>query len=564
VQDRFKSNDDKIVLELKKQCLMFPSSGYTPLQAPQNVVPFSFDEVIDFMTRLSAVLKITNVDWRKVLHAGVEPSVSAIKIVPKKSKNLPNISDALKILTTSSAQFNEDTDQDDDVTRPSKRTRPEDGFDDEIGFDVSPQFNSSSETSNGSRGRRKSAASSSTAGSTLNLTSTNQKNLNLITRLTENLSRARVIGETSENDRTEEENLAEFEREKNQVQQFLLNLNEKYQQSENEKCLPEEIENKSKLLTLYEEIIANILPQDRAAEGNSRLNLLAGSDSLVSGFQSSILKLNAHMFQLAQNHKMRMFGEDIRAFIEFILRADYKFFDDGSRIMTEKIREKILLHGVFSRLSAGYLWRQWLHQYCRLVITLERVQHYNGLNSQTNAFKDYELYRLITLRNSEGANMHEEIALDEYLQFKRRVANKYNNFYLNIWHVFFTFILTTLATAYISPDLLHFFAIYADYFVNLSKPTEDVNFHFERLIFIKLFDFDFRISFVRKEVDTNKFSNVAVFYFKHYPWVSVCDEWFKNFLQKCFPNFTRFDELIYKINNQGFFCRLFFYFLCIF
>lgn len=250
--------------------------------------------------------------------------------------------------------------------------------------------------------------------------------------------------------------------------------------------------------------------------------------SYLSGITMGVEKLHKYVSTMSLTDKPSIYGEHVRIFLHYMLRADNKV-------------EDILEEGVFNTLKVGDPWRAWIWYYCYLITILEQFHHACGRNSQIKKFDDYALYREITLRNTVGFHMTEEESYAEYMKYKDQVSAKICDRYIDSWCTFESFILLTLSVIAINCKVVTAFNYYVDY-INLKYGAVDL--YMELFLFVELKTYDYKIRFILEEFENGNFEPVAVFSFKNYHWIKANSDLFKCFVQKCFPNLVKVDEFI--------------------
>jgi hypothetical protein len=297
------------------------------------------------------------------------------------------------------------------------------------------------------------------------------------------------------------------------------------------KTTPEEAAKKRKIMRLFQDILDNICDK------------LTGvvCKTIIFGFHASLTKLVANLNKKALNEKTQMFGENVKIFLEYMMRVDDPAH---SRVQDSSL---LAASSLYSSLEEGVKWRKWTRAYCLLILTLESIGHKNGFNSRLHSFDDYALYRKVTRLNSVGVAMSELEAQQEYDVFKTETKHWFGSSYYNCIDLFLEFIMITLGVVKINARVLQFFAIYVDY---STDTRQEIDFYYELLLFVKLKNFDVRFNYVQEEGDRNVLENVAVVNFNKYHWIKVNNEIFKCLLSKCFPNLTRVDNLVRHISNQ--------------
>lgn len=473
-------NPTPYVFEFKRKCLMWPTNGYEPLVQPVCKIQKHTPEII-----LGILDKILGCFNSKASHVTLETPVwTRILSFQTCSREIPDI-DLLPNVELS------DGDDGDDQQAPRKLTVVEVlGFDEYI--TVGNQGDGGTEDDQDPNNNNKRSQSDSGPSS-------KKKKLPVGTETVRRVAKECVDNMVScgmpitrpENDSFSQMDTGPFEYQCDNVfrKKFILVV-------ENIQRLPDEFA-KSKC-------------------------------SYLSGITTGVEKLHKYICTMSMTDKPRIYGEHVRTFLHYMLRADDKVTD-------------IMKEGVYHPLKATVPWLHWTYHYCHLIIILEHIHHStSGRNSQIKKFDEYALYREITLRNEVGARETEEFAYNEYLEQKSKVSSEVCDKYVDCWSTFESFILFTLSVIAINCKVVTAFNYYVDY-INLKC---DVDMYMDLFLFVELKNYDYKIRFILEEFENGNFEPVAVFSFKNYHWIKANSDLFKCFVQKCFPNLEKVDALI--------------------
>lgn len=185
----------------------------------------------------------------------------------------------------------------------------------------------------------------------------------------------------------------------------------------------------------------------------------------------SIKKLHEFIIRKAKNDKGRIFGENVKLFLQYMLRSDSELIS----------ADEVLSKGVYSTLVETSKWIKWTTAYCQLVIFLEGLQDANGRHSRINRFDDYAIYREVTKRNACGRRLTEQEAFAEYMTIRGKVEARFAHSYENCWYRFEMFILTTLAVLRIHRRSVSAFCTFIDY---ICDPLQEIDLYVD--IFFKV------------------------------------------------------------------------------
>lgn len=256
--------------------------------------------------------------------------------------------------------------------------------------------------------------------------------------------------------------------------------------------------------------------------------------------QDAILRFYAYFKKKADKNDTIIYGDDATAFFDFMFRAD-----ECDELHEGFWRKKS--NSLFAPLFLPVLWREWLKKYCVFINFIETYNQNNGRNSRIQKFSDYKLYRKITLKNSDGANLLEEESRDQYYSWKLKTKNVFAQKTMRGAEVFTELVMFTLSVVKLDVNVIHYFLHYVNY---VTDPGNYAYMCLERFFFSKLNNIDYRFKLIMEEGDRGVLFPVAVFNFKSYHWVKSNTEWFSIFISKCFPSLQSTTQFISLLNTQ--------------
>ena len=245
----------------------------------------------------------------------------------------------------------------------------------------------------------------------------------------------------------------------------------------------------------------------------------------INEIQFTAFQILSHIDTLKED----IYGENVKNFLEVLLIDD----DDHN--------------SSFSTLANTYLWLFWTRSFLNLIICLESKKNRSGRNSRNETFKDYNLYRRITLRNPVGANItDEDTARIEYMIQKEFWSHK-TRVVFNAAQAFKNFILDTLSVVYFNNTILTNFKQFVSLFSYKSE-KEEIDFYMFLLFNVKLKPFQFQIDSVVDVAFKGVASTTAVIYLVNQHWIRADSEIFTVLIKRAFPNLLNIRRLVERIN----------------
>lgn len=255
---------------------------------------------------------------------------------------------------------------------------------------------------------------------------------------------------------------------------------------------------------------------------------------LADGLLKSICILEDY---LNKNLLYQIYGDNIKLFLEWMMMADY-----GEQI------DKYNFNSIFSDMSDFNLWYRWTLSYCSLINFLEENYVTTGTNSRSS-IDDYKMYRSVTKLNHVGASHSEEFERREYCTIKAQVKNKTDFLFFNSAAHFFYFILNTLASIKLNIKSIVNFDKYVTFFTG-SKLEMELDFMNDVLFNIYFKKLRFLVQEIENDSNNGNMTKTSYIWFEGYYWQKIESKFFENLIKKLLPNFRKVDLLIEKISTK--------------
>lgn len=238
---------------------------------------------------------------------------------------------------------------------------------------------------------------------------------------------------------------------------------------------------------------------------------------------------------------LTIYGDDIRIFLEHMICTD-------DQIHTKSKNDYI---GVFSSLSEFKVWNNWVLNYCQLIATLELRKATIGKNSKTKIHEqEFEMYRMVTLRNSVGGRHDDAMEKREYFEKKKEATEFFFMPLLDERLCFIYFIFTTLACINLSKEAIIQFDQFKNFLVARDTLKDEPTILKKILFDIKLRNISFRIMVFGNDSDKGDMINNAYFWIQNLYLHNVKSEFFEKLMKKLFPNTDNLTKIRENLANK--------------
>lgn len=307
----------------------------------------------------------------------------------------------------------------------------------------------------------------------------------------------------------------------NEVLNNVTNDRIKYLVDDDHATTPTNIMHKTFLSRLYTEILKNLISEHGEDQASFHF-------TDVSNYYDQLEQ------ELSKDKPLcTIYGDDVRIFLEMMICSDTG---------VNESRSKNDYSGVFSTLCEFRKWNNWAISYCQLVMSMELVNRGSmGKNSAEKiSTREFEIYRMVTLRNSVGGRHSDEEDLQEYGEKKREAKENFHLSPIRTSSCFGYFILTTLACMRVTKKVISGFAQFVQYMSSRITDNKTKMINMIKSIFfnIKLRNVSFRVHVVDGGggSEYGKLKKLAYFWIQNLHLHGTDSEFFDKMMKMLFPN----------------------------